>query len=304
MRPGGKISGLLPAFLLAAGVAGCRPCSGDLQQEERLKALYAERMDSPSEYRAKMVEDPYWVRRREQLLGGTLPMERKALRQAVRRLEEEIRQGRRWHSPVRTAKIPFAVHPPVIDGVMEEHEWRNALVYQGEYPLSSETSCSSQAEWRLQYDREFLYFAVRIFDAAVIPGPADAPYKGDSVELFLLPDFRLAAYLETVVSTTGKLYTAWATQSRLRHYDLQVCRVPDAEAKVHLFPGGYTVELKIPFSGLPGYLLGNPPRKGETMNFMMIRCNLDADGSYTRTTPVPFLYDGHNIYGYIRGVLD
>ena len=30
---------------------------------------------------------------------------------------------------------------------------------------------------------------------------------------------------------------------------------------------------------------------------------LNRKGEYSRTTPYPFLYDGHNIYGYIQGTL-
>lgn len=283
---------------------GCRPGMNDLQLEDRLQTLYSERLNSPSEFRAKMIEDPYWVRRREQLLGGTLSMDRSELRRSLHRLEREIELGRNWRTSVQTAKIPFTDHVPVIDGKLEDREWQNALTYHGEYPLNSEKRCSGTMEWKLQYNSKFLYFAARVLDDTVISGPAEAPYRGDSVELFLLPDFRLVDYLETIVSASGTLYTAWAAQQRKRHFDLQVCNIPDAKSAARLIPGGYTVELKIPFSSLPGYLLGNQPKKGDPMNFMMIRYNLDADGNYTRTTPVPFLYDGHNIHGYIRGILD
>lgn len=291
-------------LLLSVILAGCGPNHEDLMREERLRTLYAERESGFSEFRAKMIEDPFWVRRREQLLGGTLPMSRRALRQALDRLEREIETGRNWNTPVPSAKIPFTAQPPVIDGKLDPAEWRTALTYRGEFPLNSESPGAQPTEWKLQYDREFLYFAVRVFDSAVIPGPRSAPYRGDSVELFLYPDTRLVDYLETVISADGVLYNARAAQSRKRHYDLEISHIPKACAKAVRLSDGFSIELKLPFSALPGYLLGNPPKRGETMNFMMLRCDLSPDGQYTRSAPVPFLYDGHNIYGYIRGVLD
>ncbi|MDR0932083.1 MAG: hypothetical protein LBM70_03575 [Victivallales bacterium] len=302
MRFDGKIVVLL--FALVGVIAGCKQHSCDLRQDSLLYKAYTERVNTPFEYRAKLVEDPYFVRRREQLLGGTLALNRDELRRDLARLEREIELGRQWKSPVPTAKIPFTDNPPVIDGKINADEWDGALTYQGEYPLNSELPISSEAVWKLQYDKEFIYFAATIFDSEVIPGSPESPYNGDAVELFLLPDFRLVDYLEAVVSADGNLYTAWAYQSPQRHYDLKVCTVSRAKAKTSLTSGGYTVELKIPFSALPGYLLGNAPQKGETMNFMMIRCELDKNGRYSRNTPTPFLYDGHNIYGYVRGILE
>lgn len=293
---------LLP--LLSVWFTGCGPNSDDLLREERLRTLYAERKSGFAEFRAKMIEDPYWIRRREQLLGGTLPLNSQALRRDLNRLEQEIKTGRNWHTPIPSAKIPFTASPPVIDGKLDPEEWRTALSYRGEYPLNSELPGGQRTEWKLQYDQKFLYFAVRVFDSSVIPGPLSAPYRGDSVELFLHPDVRLADYLESVISPDGILYTARATQSRQRHYDLEICYIPEACARTIRLPDGFSAELKIPFSALPGYLLGNPPKRNETMNFMMLRCDLSPDGHYTRTAPVPFLYDGHNIYGYIRGILD
>lgn len=294
------LSGLLPLLLLA----GCRPCADDLRQDERLKKLYAERKDSPSEWRAKVVEDPYWVRRREQLLGGTLPLTREQLRHDLKRLENEIETGREWRSPIPTARIPRTRTAPIIDGNGDDRVWADALTYRGEYLLNTEKHLSGSTEWKLLYDEDFIYFFARIADREPIPGPEEQPFLGDSVELFLLPDFRLANYLEAVVSLNGSLYTTWAAQQRLRFYELEVKRLPRARSAARRISGGYCIEMRIPFAELPGYLLGNTPKRGETMNFMMIRCDMDASGHYTRTAPVPFLYDGHNIYGYIRGRLD
>ncbi len=295
------IAGVLTLAMF--GITGCRSASCDVQREERLVSYYEERINTPSEFRAKMVEDPYWVRRREAIFGGTLGMSKKELRKALTRFEREINIGRNWKTPIPKAKIPFAETAPVIDGNISEDEWSKALIYRGEYLLNSETPQKSKAEWYLMYDRSFIYYGVRIWDNYIKPGPGDAPYKGDSVEIFLHPDKRLADYVETVVSADGTPYNTRAAQSLQRHYDLELITVQQLKSASKQFPGGYSVEVRIPFSALPGYLLGNPPKAGETMNFMMLRCDVDKTGKYTRSTPVPFLYDGHNIYCYIQGIL-
>lgn len=294
---------ILTLILGKTCITGCHPTSCDLEREERLVAYYHNRENSPSEFRAKMVNDPYWVRLREMVPGRSLRMSRQQIRKELMRLEQEIYQGCQWKTPIPQAIIPFAETAPVIDGNLQEEIWNEALSYQGEYPLNSEHPRDSNTEWYLLYDQHFIYFGARILDISISPGPKETPYKGDSVELFLHPDKRLTDYLETVVSCNGSVYNARASQSKSRHYDLERCTIPGLAASTKRFPGGYSVEVRIPFSALPGYLLGNAPRPGDSMNFMMIRCNLDDQGNFSRTTPVPFLYDGHNIYGYIQGLL-
>ncbi len=65
---------------------------------------------------------------------------------------------------------------------------------------------------------------------------------------------------------------------------------------------GWSAEARLAFRELPGYLLGNRPEAGQQIRFQLIRTDLSG-GRRTYTTPVPFLYDGHNIYGYIRATL-
>ena len=293
-------------LLPAAGIllAGCAaPSPEDSAREARLQQYCRESADSPAHYRAKMIRDPYWVSRREALTGSSLQADKAELRRSLEKLESEILTGRNWPHPVPRAAIPFTDSPPRIDGIPRPDEWRHALSYRGEYLLNSDRRTGSETEWKLLYDRKFLYFAVRVFDDAVLPGPADRPYLGDSVELFLHPDRRLADYLEIVVSAGGHLYMTRAAQTEKRHYDLARFRSPEVRAEASHFAAGYCVEGRIPFHILPGYLHGNEPAPGHPMNFMFLRCDRDRQGRYSRSAPVPFLYDGHNIYGYIRGTL-
>ena len=65
--------------------------------------------------------------------------------------------------------------------------------------------------------------------------------------------------------------------------------------------GKLNYEMAIPLAALYGEWNLRGIRPGDEFEFMPIRCDRNASG-FRKTTPVPLLYDGHNIYGYIRGV--
>ena len=281
----------------------CRFLSAaETQQIDELEAFCRESRNTPAAYRAKLYQDAYFVRCSEALNGPSFD-KKKALSE-LQRLQREVSAGRAWQIPPLKTKIPFLAHPPVIDGKIESEEWRDALFFNREYLLNEGKALPEcGAFWYIGYDHEYIFFAARIVDPDLLPGPAGKPFNGDAAEIFLHPDKRLSNYLETVVSCDGKCYQARAAQTEMRHFDLAPLKKTNAVTAVKQSGSGYCVEGKIPFSALPGYLLGNPPHPGESMNFMLICCRLDRQGKYTRTTPYPFLYDGHNIYGYIQGSL-
>ena len=65
---------------------------------------------------------------------------------------------------------------------------------------------------------------------------------------------------------------------------------------------GFSVELVLPLQEFHGVWCRRPPRPGDRFEFILVRTRLD-NGVYTKNSPVPFLYDGHNIFGYIRAEL-
>ena len=76
-------------------------------------------------------------------------------------------------------------------------------------------------------------------------------------------------------------------------------RIPTLDAAtLRSWRGLPYAEVALPFAELPGYMRGNVPRAGETLSLMLVRTD-DA----VRRVPIPFLYDGHNIFGYMRATL-
>lgn len=289
-----------PAVILM-GICSVLPAT-ETQQIDELEALCRRSRNTPAAYRAKLYHDAYFVRCTEALNGPSF--EKKKALSELQRLKREVSAGRAWQIPPLIVKIPFLARPPVIDGKIEPEEWRDALFFNREYPLNQKGALPEcGAFWYIGWNHEYIFFAARIVDPDLLPGPAGKPFIGDAAEIFLHPDKRLSDYLETVVSCNGRCYQAKAAQTEMRHFDLAPLKKTNAVTAVKTFGSGYCVEGKIPFSALPGYLLGNPPHPGESMNFMLICCRLNRKGKYTRTTPYPFLYDGHNIYGYIQGTL-
>ncbi|MPN43931.1 hypothetical protein SDC9_191492 [bioreactor metagenome] len=117
-----------------------------------------------------------------------------------------------------------------------------------------------------------------------------------------MPEPRLRTYLELVLAPGQPPYAKWVHAGRDGVFDLCDFSPAEFHHAVKRFPGGYRVEAAIAFRELPGYLRGNAPRAGETIFFMPVRTDRNGD-SFRATAPVPFLYDGHNIHGYMKGTL-
>jgi len=218
------------------------------------------------------------------------------IRKELRTLRDEILLGKNFQksSPV---EIPRLEIEPVIDG--DGSDWFG-LELKEEYLLNSATP-SGEALWKMAYDSKYLYFSALFRDADIQVNQLE-PYQADSLELFLLTDTRLASYCEIVVSPRGDSYFRWGVVQRTGEIYVKPFTPCDVQIKAICSSQQYSIEGKISFLNFPGYLKGNPPRSGEIIKFMMVRTNLDGD-SYSRTTPVPFLYDGHNTYGYMTAIL-
>ncbi len=293
-----RLTELLSAAALVGCLAGCR--SADQVLIADLLERYAKRAGTPYEWKAGHLRHSHYQLIRAELLGSSEgPWEE--LRAKLRKLDADIRLGEEdWPQPV-TLNLPQAPVPPVIDGKLEEAAWKNALTFRGEYPLNSRKHQALPSVWKLMYDKEFLYFAVD-FDDGDLRINRDRLYWGDAVELFIMPDPRLHTYAEIVVAPDASHYQKWATTSvgepfMIEHYEPASLMTAAAER-----PGGYRIEGRIGFRDLPGYLLGNPAEPGQTLRVMMIRMNLDGD-ELSSSVPTPFLYDGHNTFGYMTLVL-
>ena len=297
------IPGLTLSVIAAFWLHNKKTSQADLALNEELLQCFQARRGSPAEYMAKSVKFGYNRIRLATLTGNWSPCSPAQLRDLLGDLLRDIRIGRSWKCELQPVTVPYVSRPPVINGTMEKQEWKNALSFHGAYLLNSSLWLDDRSTWEIMYDNEFLYFAADFFDAHIVNNSPQKPYNDDSLELFIMPDKRLNTYIEMVFSPDGGRYTKWCGQTRQSPFEIEEFHPVRLESAVKKRPDGFSIEGKIGFSELPGYLLGNPPRPGQFLNFMMVRTNRDSGDDYRRSTPVPFLYDGHNIFGYLTAVL-
>ena len=128
-------------------------------------------------------------------------------------------------------------------------------------------------------------------------GLGKQPWDGDCLEFFILPEKRLKVYWEIVVNPENEVFDGlhqnyrWGGFSGHPEEDMQGLKTFTKKTE-----SGYAVELAIPFKELPAYTKGNVPEAGQKIWFMFVRTDKGQ-----RKTPCPFLYDGHNIFGYVQG---
>lgn len=217
---------------------------------------------------------------------------------------DDIRRGDRWTTPCANAAIPHSAGGvPLIDGNVTEKEWKHALQWQGEVPLDSEAAACGSSMWYIQYDDEYLYVGAR-FDDVKIFVDSRHPYQGDCLEFFICPEPELRAYWEVVVSPDNDCFAAWHSAGTYgeRNSRQRVTPVGLRTAAAHT-GSGYEVEMAFPFYALFS-LRGRLPFPGAALRIMFCRVNRDrASGANCVSAPVPLLYSGHNIYGYIQAAL-
>lgn len=228
------------------------------------------------------------------------------------RIHDEVRAGMEWKEPPPKATVPRFAASPEIDGIIKPEEWKNALVYQGEYPLNHTERLKeySQTVWRIGWHGGSLYAAAEFKDRNIVPyhGRFDTPelqplYMGDAFELFIRPEKKKPLYYEYLVNPAGSLW-ALVHVNDPRGSWIRICDdFPTmARTSVRRTETGYSIELSVPLGEQYGPWWSKTPRAGDRFSFMMVRTHRDGE-VYFRTTPVPLLYEGHNIFGYVAAEL-
>ncbi len=228
-------------------------------------------------------------------------------RMKLEALYGEAQKGFNW--PFKTPPsvgIPYGTVKK-IDGDTDDPDWRNAWTVYGEYPIDSVNRRSETWPiWRMMWDENYIYVSADIKDSSILAVHYDeaaqtGPWQGDCFEVFIMSEPGVKTYWELVLNPAGELFDAIHSNYRWGGYSND----PDRDMKglqkiVRLYPdcSGYCVEMAIPFDQLPGYTKGNKPQAGELIRFMFVRLD---DGA--KFTPCPFLYDGHNIFGYYNATL-
>lgn len=290
------------------------PCAGwfgwrlfqqnhDRLRDQRLVTFFRTSQGTPYQWKAKEVIYDYSQVRRAILTPRTQEGTPSQIRQGLDTLEKEIKLGVDWQENPPILKLPRTDRPPEIDGIPDDIAWSQALSFYGEYPLNSNQNNSNSSIWMLVYDQEYLYFAVVFNDKNCWSADSPSLYHGDALELFIMPEIRYYTYVELVFSPDGRKYTQWVNQTLRGRYELSEYHPKSLKIATRQDSNGYMIEGRIGFRDLPGYLRGNPAQPGETIRLMMLRINSDGIAKPTTSTPIPFLYDGHNYFGYMTVTL-
>lgn len=306
---------LILSLAAAAGISRAEPPSPPSpENEEERKALeFAADPALPRRCRGTPAE--FAANRRggmeeeaAALRNGTLAEpERSRVIRRFARISDDIRRGLAWREPVRSIPLPRLKSAPVLDGEFLPGEWERAYEFTGEYPLNSRKQAAghSGSRWRIAIHAETLYIAASFRDTTPAvyrhvgfeteKGPM---YLGDALEFFLRPSPDSPVYYEYLVNPEGKL---WALQHRNDPFGCWI-RLEDhfatgARCRTKQLPDGYQVELAVPLDDFRKTTRRNLFLPGSSFSFMLVRTDRSGE-RYFRGTPVPLLYDGHNIFGY------
>lgn len=275
----------------------------DYGRDARLVADFRSSAGTPFQWKAKEVIYDYNQVRRAILVPRTQEGAPEQIRRNLHQLEKEIKIGKEWQDKPLQLKLPSTDTPPKIDGITDDPAWIRALTFSGEYQLNQNHRNGMNSQWSLCYDRNYLYFAVVFPDRDCRNSPGPELYRADAMEFFIMPEIRYYTYVELVFSPNGRKYTQWVNQTVHGRFELSEYHPNSLQVATRQTTEGYAIEGRIGFRDLPGYLRGNPARAGETLRLMMLRINQDGITAPTVSTPVPFLYDGHNYFGYMTVTL-
>ena len=300
------LSALLLACFLTATLHAEEPAEADRSLATELESWLPKVVNTPAQEQSQWDGLSHVLRA---LKGETQVSdgERANARTTGRTILAVLKQGPTWPVPA-PIRLPRAARPPVIDGQVNEAEWRRAYVARGQYAFNSTNLVERpRTTWYATWDEQNLYFAFVCEDSDIIAPPLerDAPvFNYDCVEMFLLTEPRHPVYWELVISPAGAIYDGfnlkktrgWGADARpeLNIAGLKVGHTQSAT--------GYCVEVAVPFRELPGYTRGNRPRPGDTLHWMLVRLDKNRD----RFTPYafqPLLNWGHNLANHAPVIL-
>lgn len=273
----------------------------DHELDRRLVELFRSSSGRPWQWKAKEVIYDYNQVGRALLVRHDYMGSNREIRRRLKALEKEIRIGQNWKERIREYCVPKVPGSVLKNGFPDETFWKDSsLHWTGEYRLNQTELQNNSARWYLGYDSEYLYFKASFPDESICLAATDSLYEADSFELFILPEERYHTYVELVFSPDGRQYTRWVSQTTRSRYELSDYAPESLRSRTEKLKTGWSIEGRIGFRDLPAYLRGNPACPGETLRLMMLRIDRSGKGTRTVSTPVPFLYDGHNIFAYMK----
>ena len=157
---------------------------------------------------------------------------------------------------IRTHRIARTSRPPKIDGALDDPCWREALAIEGFalLGLGTKTAAVPPTRAMLAYGADALYVAYRcgepLSDRLLLAatGHDGKTWADDCVELFFNPSGDRQHYVQIVVNAAGVVMDA-SYDGPSRGMDLAY--ESGAEAATRVGKGTWSVEVRIPFAGLP-----------------------------------------------------
>ena len=152
----------------------------------------------------------------------------------------------------RSVELSRLEKPPVIDGVLDEPEWRNAAVFRDFYQVrpGDNAKASRQTEVYLACDAHNLYIGIRAEDdpgkVRATVAKRDSVFGDDHVRIYLdTYDDKRRAYL-LIFNPLGIQQDGILVEGSDPDYSVDVVM----HSKGQLTPDGYTIEAAIPFGSL------------------------------------------------------
>jgi hypothetical protein len=180
----------------------------------------------------------------------------------------------------------------VVDGVLNEQAWKDAVRIEKFYPYSPKDATKlSGTRARLTWDDKNLYVAIECADDDVwsYSNKADDDlWRGDVAEFFVKPSTSMPAYCEFVISPAGGLYDArypsrgagglhrfkgWSSNAKV------ATKINGSDGNWKDTDTGYIVEMAIPFTAFKEFV--KVPAAGDVWNFGV--CRYDYTKSYEST---------------------
>lgn len=220
-----------------------------------------------------------------------------------------IEAAKTWPAPGEF-KIPKAAQAPAIDGNLDDEAWQKAATWTDIYPFNNTAAEGPKTTWRVTWDDQYLYFAFDCDDVDVVAPERkrdEAVYSDDCVEMFILPDFQFRTYWEIVIAPNGSVFDS----VECKDVDKWGCNLDPAQDVAGMKHAqtvrgtinksddtdeGYTVEVAVPFSALPGYARA-APKPGQRLHFMLVRLDR-SNGNFGAYSFRPLQGWGHNIWNH------
>jgi hypothetical protein len=197
-------------------------------------------------------------------------------------------------APTPPAKLPryacrkLAGETVVIDGKLNEAEWRRAAVIKDFVECGSGKSVHCRTEARALYDDEFLYLSFVCYTKHITASLKDHDqdlWKEDVVEVFLDPEAQLKSCFEVELNPLNALYDARVDYSKKltpeyletskKEYESVRTRHAVASSRSGSEGEVWTAELALPFSELAG-APHTPPRRGDVWRWNVFRVDVSS----------------------------